>query len=168
MTMTTENEVPPFNGHGTVTIARQQGPENVPALVHPLCPGLAVTMADFGEFRVTHIASGRVIGGRYERWGSAALEMVEWTLIARALGVSWEEPDGAVILAGIKAGWDQPVPFPGATEMDKDGTRPCSIKTWMEITRGAFDDEFPWESPDEAPDSKAMDLLATMLEVPDA
>lgn len=154
--------VPPFE-QGTVEISRVLGPEAVPAVTHPRCPGLAVTMADFGTFRVTHVASGMFIGGAYERWSSAALEMVEWSAIARALGFSWLEPCGPAISAALRAGGDRPVPFAGATSTDEDGTHPMSVMDWVQITRGTFvEGEFPWESSDESPAARAMVLLESI------
>lgn len=155
-----ENAGPPeWDDTQTVEIACREGKEAAPAMTHPWCPGLAVTMRIFGEFVVTHVASGMKIGGAYQRAGSAALELVEWAAIAEAVGFSWEA-DGPTVREAMLAAKDQPVPFPGATSTDSEGVRPLAIGEWVSMLRSTFAfEEFPWESSDESPWGKAEDLL---------
>ncbi len=134
-----------------IAIQCQHGPREVPALTHPQCPGLAVTMSHFGLFGVTHVASGRSMGGSYERCGSAARELVQWQQIATRYGFSWELPGDA--LQGVfREHAQKPVPFEGGTVTSMGETRPLTIGEWRGfIVSPLGTDEFPWESPDQGP-----------------
>lgn len=142
----TGEEAGPVWSETAVTVALKDGSQMVPAMVHPWCPGLAVTSAHFGLFAVTHLASGNALGGVYERAGNAAVEMTEWAAIAFANGWTWDLGADEVVRAVHSIG-DQPVPFEGATATSKDGVRPLTVREWVGIVRGntGADDEFPWE-----------------------
>lgn len=151
--------VPMFDD-ASVTICGPLGDRNVPALVHPWCPGLAVTMGAFGTFDVTHVPTGRRVFGSWERWGNALRTLVEVALIARAAGADWSVADRDVLAEAIRAVWDQPVPFPDATSTSTTGVRPLTIREWwgMQQSAGVLS-EFPWESPDDAPEAGLMELM---------
>lgn len=140
-------------------IACEGGPKVVPALTNEWCPGLAVTMAMFGLFRVTHIASGRAIGGEYERAANATLELVKWAAVAKAAGFSWAGSAEEVQLA-VKACADMPVPFVGATSTGADGTRPLTFSEWRRTFAFPWCDEFPFE--EESPTALMLEILATL------
>jgi hypothetical protein len=143
----------------TVEVACVEGPEVVPAMVHPHCPGLAVTMRPFGVFRVSHVRTGMAISGEFERAGNAAAEMVTWAALALALGFSWDN-DGQACAAAIKAGGDTPFPA-GGTSTSAEGVRPLTISEWVGMARySLLADEFPWE--DESAWGRAERLVADL------
>jgi hypothetical protein len=132
-----------------------------PSIVHEWCPGLAVTMHDFGIFRVTHIASGMALGGRYERVGSACRELAEWAAVGRAIGMAFALADAVVVRDTLMAHLDDAVPFPGATTTEKGVTRPSTVREWYQLIRTSdLVDEFPWES--ESPMDRCDELLKTL------
>jgi hypothetical protein len=156
------NAGPPYDA-ANVRVEGRGGWRMVPAITHPLAPGLAVTMSCFGTFEVTHVPSGRRMLGTYERWGTAALILAELAAIGRAHGVDYTAPSDVVVPA-LRALYDVPVPFPDATSSSQGVTRPLTVKEWFQITRDDFaSDEFPWESPDDAPAEKADQLFASLV-----
>lgn len=64
-----------------VEIATEKGRREVPALVHPLVKGVAVTMSNFGVFEVTHVGTGTKLEGTFERMWTAALQAVRWATL---------------------------------------------------------------------------------------
>lgn len=142
-----ENEVPVWE-QTLVKIATPAGWIDVPGLTHPWCAGLAVTMQHFGDFVVTHLSSGKRIGGTYERAGNAALELVHWAAIARAGGYTWDATTEEVV-AAVGASKNAPVPFAGATSTSGGVTTPLTAGEWMSIVRSEWRDEFPWEGDDD-------------------
>jgi hypothetical protein len=142
----------------TVQVACESGPETVPAMVHPACAGLAVTMRPFGLFRVTHTGSGMSLSSEFERAGNAASEMVIWAALARTLGFAWTDAVAACV-AAIQAGGDTPFPA-GGTSTSAEGARPLTVAEWMRIVRDPMPDEFPWE--DESAWDRAERLLDEM------
>lgn len=140
-----------------VTIATKKGDTKDRGLVHPRAPGLAVTMAAFGTFDVTHVASGMIVAKGYQRVGSACA-----VLAALAPCADWRLP-ATELLADLKAHRDEPANVPRWTITAKGVNRP---QTKGEIVQGArnhhFFDEFPWESGADDPMNHAMDILATL------
>lgn len=169
MTNVTETRAPyvePWTP-GTAAIACSDGPTEVPALRHPRCPGLAVTMASFGRFRVTHTGSGLAIGGTYERAGGAVHEMVQWAAIARAYGFTYKVEDSSAVRDCVLHCADRWVPFAEATSTGADGTRPLTVREWVQTVRSnQVGDEFPWEG--DSPWDEADALLATFVSAPDS
>lgn len=150
-----------------VEISTKSGPLKVPAITHPLVLGLAVTMADFGTFGVTHIRTGkRPIPGHFERAGSATRLAAQIAAVAKLAGVTWDvdAPDLDAMLA-----CDAEVPF-NATITDKDGTRKQRCGGWLRTQYRVGwlpGDEFPWESDDESPWADAEAVLRFLAsEVP--
>lgn len=163
-TMTAAKWVP-----GTCTIQTKDGPREVPALTHELVPGLAVTMANFGLFGVTHVATGkRPMQVEFERFASACLIAAKLAYVAKAAGVRWdvEVPDLTAMLA-CKA------PMVGrATITDKDGARQMGCGYWLRTSYQVgwlAGDEFPWESWEESPGGECDKVLEHLVvEAPDA
>ena len=125
----------------TVPVEFKQGQQDVPAVVHEYCPGLAVTMSNFGTFTVTHVPTGKSMCGHYERYAEAVLMMTKFQLIAKENSFSWVDWSQEQ-LAGIA---DNSVPFDSATVTSSDGTRLMTINEWLRYTRMPSFDEFPWE-----------------------
>ena len=128
-------------------IETKDGDKYSPGITINTCDGLAVTMAGFGRFTITHIPSGRrVCNGNYERCDNAILEMVRLAMIAKANGFSWSDKNPQ---QKIKEVADRPVPFGGATITDKDGIRPMTIGRYISTLKPHipfFDiDTPPWE-----------------------
>ncbi len=138
-----------------------EGPKEVPALAHPWCPGLAVTMTNFGLFSVTHVASGARICGDFERSSTAELMMVRWASVGHAYGFTWEEKDRGKLALALTTCGDRPVPFGGATSTGGAGTRPLTVAEWRDLMRMVhYRDEFPCE--DVHPGALARDILLTL------
>lgn len=159
--MTDTPEIPQFE-QTTVTVTCQDGPRTVPAVVHPDCPGLAVTMSNFGDFTVTHLNSGARMCDPYERFGSAMAVMTEYQLIAHRHGFSWAkihlQSEAAIKMGEIGA---EPVPFGGTRVADCNGSRPMTIREWLNFLRQhSIGGEFPWEQ--RGPMDIAADNLVTL------
>lgn len=156
--MTEQTQKAPLFEESTVVLATKNGECKVPAMTHQYCPGIAVTMAGFGVFRVTHIASGSSMSGDYERAGSAALIMVQLAMIAKAGNSDWSKIQASDAVEFIESINDLPVPFSGATTT-KDGVPcPMSIKDFMSCVRlGSGFMEFPWE--ESSPYDEAFSIL---------
>lgn len=141
-------------GDGTLT-------RLVPARQHPMAPGLAVTMLNFGIFCVTHIPTGMAMDRGSEREGSATLLMAQFAAIAKANGFAWDRitggEEGAAHMVAIK---DLPVPFEGATYTSSEGAKPMTIGEWFSFIKSSWaSDEFPWETESKHPLEKAVVLL---------
>lgn len=135
-----------------VQIYTEDGGASVPAMTHPWCPGLAVVEYPFGEFNVTHIASGMKMSARFERaWGAASV-LVGWAAIAKEAGFSFAEHATAVRDA-VAATCDAPVPF--------DGGR-LTVEQWRVFTRDQFAPEFPWEEASRRPEKVAGERLLAL------
>lgn len=165
--MATATQEARWSADEPVRIATVEGDRMVPALTHPLCPGLAVTMSVFGQFCVTHVPSGMSLGAAgsgYERMANAVVEMVEWALIAREAGFSWGDVEtGGAAADALKVAREKSVPFDGATVTQNGEKRPMTIGEWMDTMRGTFSrDEFPWEGPDDDPAYRVECLIAEM------
>lgn len=132
-----------------ITVKTDKGSIEVPGLIHPNCPGLAVTMCGFGVFEVTHINSGESMTGRHERMGSALLLLSEFHKIAKAYSFDWSELSKDQAIEKINELGDQPVPFEGSTSTSNGITEPMKIIEWMRTIRmysfESFFGEFPWE-----------------------
>jgi hypothetical protein len=137
-----------------------KGKRDVPALIHPWCPGLAVTMSRFGFFCVTHVRSGLVVGGAYERAANAKRELCQSAAIGKAIGLDWATATADQVVQAIIAHADAPVPFKGFTEMDAQGTRPVSIRWWMHLVRDPSADEFDFF--DDDPHADIHELLQAL------
>jgi len=137
----------------------------VPARQHPMAPGMAVTMLNFGVFCVTHLPTGMAMDFGSEREGTAALRMASFAAIAKAYGFSWADiqsvAEGSAKLKGLK---DHPVPFEGATVTSGGTTTPMTIGEWYQCLRMTrmVSDEFPWEAPSERPLDQAVNLLESL------
>lgn len=131
-----------------VMIQGEAASSSVPGLVHKSCPGLAVTMAPFGCFTVTHVNTGRKLCGGYQRASSALLTMSQFALVAAMMNKSWSVlgPEGASSL--IRDAGPDEVPFNGYTSTSKTGTRKMTVSEWFQIVRLPIMDEFPWEESD--------------------
>jgi hypothetical protein len=158
-------ECPPWD-HATVTVDTKDGRVDRPAIVHPWCPGIAVTMHDFGVYRATHILTGKALGGYYERLASAIAEAANFSAIFRALGVDVLTVSQEDVAVAVRAHADDPVPFPHATSTGRDGKRPLTIAEWIRLTRSHFAcDDYPWEAYEDSPQffaDEAMRALGAM------
>jgi hypothetical protein len=138
----------------------------VPARQHPMAPGLAVTMLNFGVFCVTHLPTGTAMDRGSEREGSASLRLACFASIAKDNGFSWDQintgAEAGERLAAIK---DNPVPFDGATSTSSEGTRPLTVGEWfMHLKTSWVSDEFPWETASEHPLEQAVIQLEKLRE----
>lgn len=150
-----------------VRVVTESGPHDAPALTVAGARGLAVTMANFGAFTVTHVPSGMKLCGQYERAARALLVLAQFAVIGRAYGIDWSLEAEAVRTAVERCG-RRPVPFPGATHKDAAGTRTLTVAEWYRLIRGVVaGDEFPWEGPAEHPGEQAAKLLRTLPEQAD-
>ena len=129
----------------TVAITTKSGEIEAPALTHEMCPGLAVTMAPYGVFTVTHTATGMKLCGRFERCGTAISILVKFQMIAKAHDLNWSDwDDGSERRFSESFGGE--VPFDGAETISMGETRKMTIREWMGSIRGDFFfNEFPWE-----------------------
>jgi len=130
-------------GETSVDVTLQSGPKSVRAATHDLAPGLAVTMCGFGWFEVTTQATGNKISARYERFASAARDMLQAALMAKTYGFRWEDVKHG---SDLEPHFGKPVPFDGYYTISDGEKKPLTFKDWIVTMNGGLsDDEFPWE-----------------------
>lgn len=135
------DEVPIWE-QARVSVATPNGMIECPALVHPWCPGLAVTAFNIGDHVVTHTATGKKMSIGYERMATAMQLTAELSAIARDCGFSYENMSGLEIGKALTDNEARPVPFGGCTE----GDSVMSLGTWVRMWRSEIKgEEFPWE-----------------------
>lgn len=138
----------------SITIETDRGEASVPALIHPLCPGLALTMSQFGHFTVTHIDTGKKMCADFERAFSAMLILTKYQLIAHKFKLDWTNYTDGMLLPHMS----KPVPFDGSTITTNDSEKKMTVSQWIQAIRpGPMTDEFPWE--DTHPLTKAVEIL---------
>ena len=76
----------------TVEIKTDKGLVEYPCYVTTYAPGLCVLSAKT-VFSVTHIPSGLNVGGEYERFGNAAINLAELQEVAVKHGFSWDSSE---------------------------------------------------------------------------
>lgn len=132
----------------TIEVSAPEGKVAVPAITQKSCPGLAVTMAPFGIFTVSHVGTGNRLCNGSQRMACALLTMSQFALIASMKGKSWADldQDSAVDLMSEAALLD--VPFGGYTSTSSGGTRKMTVREWFQHVRMPVFDEFPWEEKD--------------------
>jgi hypothetical protein len=131
---------------------------DVPAMVHPLIPGLAVVMHPFGRFGVTHVLSGLAFSATSERANTAVQVMAEAALLGVTYGIDWLQDSEDLIANIVAEHYDKPVPF-GRYYTEKEGVRtPFSVKDWIQSVREELP-EFAWETESEDPGVIARELL---------
>ena len=132
----------------TVYVETNSGKRKVPAIANDLTIslGLAVTMAEFGYFEVTHIKTGMRLGYQSERAVSALLTLSQFALIAHKHGFNWDDLDKDKAIKKISEIGDEPVPFEGRTKTTKGRIDKIKISEWIDSAR-VFNciGEFPWE-----------------------
>ena len=134
----------------TVIIKTQEGDIETPALIHPCCAGLAVTMHCFGRFTVTHIKSGMKLCQQYRLMGDALLVLGRMAMIANENGISWDV-DQDKVKQNIKQIFETPVPFSDVTFIQNGEERPLTCQEYITgLSRNYIDpyqfDEFDNES----------------------
>lgn len=147
-----------------IASADEGGGREVPALTTPMAPGLAVTMAQFGDFNVTHVTSGFCLTtAKFERSCNALLILAKFSAIGVAYGVDFEM-DHVAVKDAFEACGNQPVPFDRAITTGSDGSRPLTVSEWLRILGGSMggSDEFPWETAEENPGNRAVLLLRSL------
>src|SRR5690554_3330302 len=149
----------------TVQIRGEAGSSSVPGLVHKSCPGLAVTMAPYGCFTVTHINTGRRVCMGYQRASSALLKMSQFALVAAMRNESWSELDQEGASSLLRDVGPDEVPFDGCTTTSSAGTRKMTVSEWFQFVRLPIMDEFPWEETD--PFEDALQNFELMSSSPD-
>lgn len=138
---------------------------SVPALIHPFCPGLAVTMGHFGGFALSVLPSGYAVTPAYERSDSACQALAKWASVGRLCGIDWRGVDsGWAVKDRLMLHGHEAVPFEGSTITAAGGvTRPMTIREWFEVATSRVSDflgEFPWE--DECPAEVAINLINSL------
>lgn len=120
----------------TTRIQTEAGPMMVPALKHKHSKHLCVTMHSFGQFEITHIASGHKVCGSYERAGNAMADMLALSIALISIGVSddatYEDLKQAIAESDIV--------------IDELG---MTISQYITLNR--LVNEFPWETYEESP-----------------
>lgn len=132
----------------TVEINCPDGKVSVPGLIQKDCPGLAVTMAPFGVFTVTHVSTGHKLCNGSQRMACALWTMSQFALVASMKGTSWADLDQGAAVNLIKEAALLDVPFDGYTNTSSQGTRKMTVGEWFQAVRMPVFDEFPWEEKD--------------------
>lgn len=114
--------------------------KTVPGVTFEWAPGLAITMAQFGYFNITHVNSKHRICAHTERFEQAILNLSHLAMIADSCGFSWSDGGKELGKQIIEAHGEKEVPFEGAT----DGTKKMTIRYWISLNSNPWP-EFPWE-----------------------
>ena len=123
-------------------VVTDKGQLDVPAIVLDECPGLAVTMSNFGLFEVTHGKSGRKLSAKYERAINAVVSMMQIQVALNEINVSADLDEGEFKEAAKSQSGFQHKELGG-----------MSIIESVRFSTGLGDiaSEFPWEGPDDGP-----------------
>lgn len=132
----------------TAEISCPAGKASVPAITQKDCPGLAVTMAPFGVFTVSHVSTGNRLCHGSQRMSCALLTMSQFAMVAQMKDKSWADLDQDSAVELIKEVSADQVPFDGYTHTSSQGTRKMTVGEWFQTIRTPVFDEFPWEDRD--------------------
>lgn len=139
----------------TIKIETKKGFCDVPAICFDAVEGLAVTMTNFGFFEITHIKSGFLILGGFERYANAVVEMLNLYLAMCDANVN---PNSLSHL------FKQQIKNSNHKSEHLGG---LTILEYLQVMRPimGFSGEFPWEDEDDNPHVKATKLIKRISEL---
>ncbi|MEZ8869523.1 hypothetical protein AB6D94_07715 [Vibrio sp. 10N.247.310.56] len=114
-------------------------------------PNLAVTMTTFGTFEVTHVPSGFLLVGDFERAVNAFVAMAQIQLALNEMEIDSSQ-SGDLFKSDIMA---------RNRELESLG---MTFRQWVGLhkTIGCFSGEFPWENSEEGPHAELEKLISQL------